>query len=371
MGKQTNTITINDQLFDATTGEKLSKSNAITPNLDGVVAPVDHKTIATVAPRPAKKFEAPEPAKPKKPVMDIARAAGATKKHRTQQKAKTLARAAVKKPAKSNKSSSNVTARSKHIPAVVVAPPARAVDEARLAEAQKVPQSQLIKHFSAVNIVPQANHPHAVHSSNKPKPVIDVVPRSAVIAPGQPVDRPTDIFAHALEKATAHEQPKLKTAVSKKQRSKHRTLRISGALLAVVLIGGFIAYQNMTAVTLALASRKAGFTASLPTSQPSGFSRSAVQAKAGLVAVSYHSNSDDRSFGVTEKASSWDSQTLRESIVNANAAATFQTVQAGGRTIFIYGNKSAAWVSGGVQYLVDSGGSLSDHQLIELATSIR
>jgi hypothetical protein len=350
--------------------------------VDGVVAPtkaaVEVKTSATASSvTPVKATNvAPVAAnalKPKKPVMDIARPSPRSAKPHTQEKAQTLSRTAVKKPAKPATVSKAIS-KPKHVPVVPVTAPARPVDSVRLADAQKVPQSQLITHFTPT-VVPRANHPHAVKSDVSPRPVLDIASHASAPLPPQPVSQPTNIFEHALQQATAHEAPVLskKSLKTKKQRKSTVHIRIATGMLVLLAVGSFVAYQNMTAVTLKLASHKAGFIASLPRDVPSGFSRGALKYEAGLVAINFQSNSDNRSYAVTEKLSNWDSQTLRENFVTANANNSYQTVEAAGQTIYLFGttSKTATWVSGGVWYQVDSAGSLSDHQLIELATSMR
>jgi hypothetical protein len=72
---------------------------------------------------------------------------------------------------------------------------------------------------------------------------------------------------------------------------------------------------------------------------------------------------------LTEKTSAWNSATLRDNFVASNAK-TYQTVETGGRTIYLYGQNQASWVNGGIWYQVQSNGALSNHQLVELATSL-
>lgn len=393
MGQQTNTNTVKDDNSEAvsiavTVKNTSSAASTIEPKkgpIDAAVTHSKHNATAVEAPPTPATVKAVKPSgtitkpplsgahKPKKPVMDIARPSPRTAKPHTPEKAQTLSRTAVKKPAKPATVSKTVT-KAKHIPVITAGTSARPVDATRLAEAQKVPQSQLITHFTPT-VVPQANHPHAVKPKPSARPAVDIAPHVSAPLMPQPVAQPTNIFEHALQQATAHEAPLLskKALKTRKQHKSARGLKVATGMLVVLAIGGFVAYQNMTAVTLKLASRKAGFVASLPRDVPSGYSRGDLKYEAGLVAVSFQSNSDKRNYAVTEKLSNWDSQTLRENFVTTTANNSFQTIEAAGQTIYLFGTstKTATWVSGGVWYQVDSAGSLSDHQLIELATSMR
>ena len=87
------------------------------------------------------------------------------------------------------------------------------------------------------------------------------------------------------------------------------------------------------------------------------------------MAAQFHSNSDGRGYTITQKRSSLDSGSLRDGFV-APTDAHYQEAEAGGLTIYLYGNRNATWVNGGIWYVVQANGSFSDRQLIELATSL-
>lgn len=184
-----------------------------------------------------------------------------------------------------------------------------------------------------------------------------------------------DIFQKALEQAAAHELPpapaKNRAHATRRKRPRSRRLvNISAAALAVVLVGGFLAYQNTANLKLHLASSKAGFAATLPSYHPAGFSVGRFAYSPGNVTINFHSNSgNDRSFALTEQPSGWNSSTLLNEFV-ATESDSYQTVQTGGRTVYIYGQNKATWVNGGVWYQVDSKGALSTRQLANLASSM-
>jgi hypothetical protein len=359
VGKQTNTIEINGQRYDALTGKALDHDGKTKPPVDGIVSPKSHKIKHS--PMATPKTVTPVDTKATRPVMDISRTPIKHVPAHKPEPAKTLMRRSVQKP--SSKAKSHIKAHtpvSKSIP-VIVKPTSKSVSPDRLAQAQSIPKSQLIKHFNIVK--PQANHPHAVQAAKAHK-TVSAPTHSPVISS---ISTPSDIFERALQQATAHEQPKAKASPKKRSR---RGLRLASSALSVLLLTGFIAYQNMAAFNIRLASNKAGFAASLPGYKPSGFSVGKFTYNPGIVAINYHSNSDDRRFAITQKVSDWNSQTLREAFVATKAGDTYQTVQTAGQTIYLYGKKNATWVNKGVWYQVETNGSLSTHQLIELAASM-
>lgn len=126
----------------------------------------------------------------------------------------------------------------------------------------------------------------------------------------------------------------------------------------------------MSGLKLHMASAKAGFAASLPGNKPAGYHLGQLNSSAGVVAMNYKSNSDeDRKFSITQKTSSWDSNTLRDLYVQP-ADKDYSIVETNGLTVFIYGDNSATWVNNGVWYVVHGNGSLSDNQLLDIAKSL-
>jgi hypothetical protein len=139
--------------------------------------------------------------------------------------------------------------------------------------------------------------------------------------------------------------------------------------LSVLVIAGFVALQNQANLTIRYASHKAGITASLPNYRPIGFSVGSFKYSAGSVAVQYQNQSSGQKFMLTQTASSWDSQALKDNFV-ASADSGYQVVQSAGRTIYTYGDNNATWVNGGILYKITSDGSLTSNELVDLATSM-
>lgn len=237
-----------------------------------------------------------------------------------------------------------------------------AVDPDRLKRAHKIVQSGLIRRFAA----PPATAPQSEQR------VAAAAPR-----PPQPTPKPTvahqpsyDVFERALAAAESHKQPyaPVKRKTRKLHRLRHAT-SVAASTLAVLLIAGFVAYQNAASIQLRLASSHAGINATLPTWQPSGFQLGTLSSGPGSVTVSYESKTGQR-FSIAQNSSNWDSSTLLSEYVYPNNE-TYNTVSAAGSTIYTYGNNNATWVNNGIWYKLTSDGSLSTSQIVNIATSMQ
>lgn len=229
-------------------------------------------------------------------------------------------------------------------------------DTKRLHHATQIAKSDLISRFGA----PVKSGPASAAAKPVAKPAQPATPARKTTA---------DLLQHALERATSHEQPAPKHV--RRASRKHRLATPTVAAVAVIALLALFATQNLNAVRLHMASARAGFSAALPGYQPSGFRLGQLSYGAGVVAFNYVSNSDqDRRFSVTEKASTWDSQALRDNFVVAVAGQTYQTVQAAGQTYYLFGSQTITWVNGGVWYQVQSKDALGNQQLIDLAKSL-
>ena len=363
MGKHSNTIEINGQRYNATTGEAITGGTGHKPShnrrqIDGVSAKPSHgHKLPTATKTLTPKLKATMPTAVKKPVMDIARSPASHATRHQPQVATTLMRTAVKKPQPSLK---------RHVKAIQpMDMPARSVhpvanlQAVRAQHTNAAEHSGLIRHFNPV-----------VSSEFQPSTIIQRQPQpvSQPISPtATPVASKTDLLIQkALQNATSHTE----VPVTPKQRHFSKAARITtGALIALALVG-IAGYQNLGNLKLHFAANKAGFAASLPAYRPSGYRLSTVTAIGGAVGINFHSNSDQRAYTVTEKTSDWNSAMLLSTFVTPTAGNDYQTISAAGRTIYLYGKNNATWVNGGIWYQVVSQGSLSNQQLIDLATSL-
>jgi hypothetical protein len=155
----------------------------------------------------------------------------------------------------------------------------------------------------------------------------------------------------------------------------HTAKRLSSwTVLAVVLIGligsGIYINSNFEKLELSLASSKAGFSATLPSIKPSGYDLSSISTGSGALQASFKSNSDSRTYSISESKSSISSNQLLTGYVLQKAGENYETIQTNGKIIYVYGGQDATWVSKGIWYIVSDNNSLSNHQIIDIADSM-
>lgn len=367
-----NYIVLNGKHYDAVTGALIkpaaNHSQATHTRIshkDTAKAPLSRTHVAeTAAVRPAKNAQ-----------KAAARAAhgGPKKLHsRKPEQPKTLMRHIVKKPAHSQHPSVKQAyplqkTGSKITPKTTV----KSINSTRARRAQDIHKSKHVTRFATAGsiAVPTKIQPITL----KPAPDHNTT-NHAVSKPTQhthktksPQEKKTELLEKALANAKSHEEPAPKIKRSKSK--PHRFASSLAGLTAVLVVVGFVAYMNKASVELQVASVQAGFQASLPNYTPAGYERQPAKSKDGKVAISFLSPTANNNFTLTQESSSWDSQTLFDSVV-AQGNTTYQTIQSNGRTIYLYGGDKAAWVDGGILYKVDGTAKLDSDQVISLATSM-
>lgn len=360
-------IILNGQHFNAKTGKAVTAKpgTKAMPNVDGILP--KHVTGAVLK----KPITYGQPIKSvvKKPVMDMARTPATHVPKRSLQPGQTLMRRALAKPAPTLKRQTKVLVPNAAKAGVTIAnlkpkTSAATVDNKKMQHAQLIPKSDLVSRFSFGAVVGSSGLSLSAAASR-------AVIASHHVASGLAKQPSLDMFERALAQASGHEQ-KTPTHVKKSLKSARkgqRRLNLAASTLAVLMLGGFIGYQQMPNMKFQYASSRAGFHAALPTYRPAGFSLGKLSYQAGAVNVNFHSNSDDRAFAISQKVSDWDSQALRDNFV-ASSGQPYHTTESGGRTIYLYGNNNATWVNSGVWYQVSAGSSLNESQLTQLAASM-
>jgi hypothetical protein len=322
---------------------------------------------------------------------------------RKQQRAQTLMRTAVKKPAAKPKVTATAAPFGTQAPArtSLGAKPTMFPgynDSIRAERAKAIPKSNLVRKFSdfGVNtkqnvqqfvrrtepmpvVQPAPQLDHHTQPVVQPRPGARAVAQTAVAAQPAIASRSQQMMQRALQNATSHEQT-LPIQKSRKPRSKTarrlgistKIITISAACLAILLLGGFFAYQNVPNFAMRVAATRSGVAAGLPTYRPSGFAiKNPIRYTQGEIKVAFHSTTgDSRGFTISQKTSDWNSDTLLSNFVLASKN-PYQTYQDSGRTIYIYNGNNATWVNGGIWYNISSAdASLSSDQLIRIATSM-
>ena len=353
-------IEVNGQKYDATTGKPVSVS-----------AP---SAIKSTGPKHLDGFSR-RPGLPSQPISQRTPMPVHTSKT---QKSQTLMRKAVQKPATPAKVHAKVAAPAGHPKPSPQQPRFDSIKPGRAIRAHHVSKSELISKFGKTPapikaaVMPVKPAPVIARSEvSAPKPIV----KSHVAAPPVPLSQKKDVFQQAIDNATTHDAPKIKKAkvhhrIAKRLHVSPRVVTFTGMTLAVLAVGSLLAYQNMPEIAMRIASARSGLNANLPGYQPAGFSLAGpIKYNSGEVTLNYKSNSDDRAFDVIQKNSSWNSETLLENFVTANKQ-PYQTFEANGRTIYIYGGNKATWVDGGVWFNIDGKANLNSDQLLKIADSL-
>lgn len=392
MSQKSNIIEINGKRYDALSGQLLGDAGSaivtapaprrsVGSSMDGFITKKSALVSPTlIPPQPVINKVVQQPSVSAAKLQQFAditrRSSGVSVTHHKVTPSKTLMRHAVTKPAPSLKRHTKVQQRTDVLvkqPSITVKPKMSSyqLDPKRVKRAEQTQR-----------------HPEA-HRYAQPRPVLAAATSPALaltanagqtvtMANSQPVQskqtaqsRAADIFEQALARANNHKE---KPGV--RRHTKHRraffgarALSLGSAAFAILLIVGFFAWQQKATLTMRYAAAKSGVSASLPGYKPAGFSTGKFSYSPGLVAVNFKNAASGDSFALIEKSSTWDSQALLDSFV-ASKSRTYQTIDAAGRTIYTYGDNNATWVDNGIWYQVNSQGSLSTNQLVQLALSM-
>lgn len=231
------------------------------------------------------------------------------------------------------------------------------LDIARQKRAAAIPKSAAVQRFRQV--IPAAGFETAPDR-----------PVAARPEPGPVASAPNGYhkhIEHALVTAQSHKQTVPKDS-RRSVRFSNRFVAVTVAIVAAVVIGGFLLTQSLPQIDVSLASMHAGFQANLPSYQPAGFAfMSHVEAQPGNVTISYQSVTDSRHFSVTQQTTNWNDATLKAYI--ASTGLTARSWQDQGHTLYLYGNH-LSWLANGIWYQITNQARLSSAQLLNIAASM-
>lgn len=400
------TIEINGKLYDARTGKvllgaepsKQSKASVIGQSIDGVARPTkSNSQLTDLRPKPTTTQPKPPPASNKVYAQDIKRTKPVQSPHKNHhnavygaQKSQTLNRKAVKKPQPAQKPkaySKSSTPSSNLHPRVEQSATGRGlllkkVPENRLTRAMSAPKSVLVSKFGnptskkpqlsptlKVQQAPKANHQSKNNEPALKEPVHQLNHK-------QSATEKRSVFEDHLLKANSHKQKPVKKAsrrvkVGSKLKVSPKIISASAAVFAIMLLGGFFAYQNVPSIGMRIAANQAGFSGKLPGSVPAGFAfKGPIEAEPNNIVVRYQSRTDDRNFVIVQRPTNWSSESLLTNFLQ-DSQLRYQVYRDKGLTVYIYNGSNATWVDKGVWYSVSSpDDTLSSEQLLELASSI-
>ncbi len=363
MRGKTNTITINGRIYDAATGKAVG-----TPHVTVVKSrPTKHSKSAShrIPVSVIKPSASSVPASTAIPAQKATRTHTSENAARHAERSQTLMRHVVKKPS-STKATHAIAAGTSQPGRIIVQNGAVQQREERAKILNK--SNHISKFASGSSItkvtahVPVAAAPKASKSSAYD--IANTPPTPIVIPANKPLrELHRDLFETAMHNSTSHTAKK---HVIHKRR--HKAARLAVAAASLLLLVGFFAYQNAPNLALKRASSTIGFTANVPTYQPSGFRRSGpVQYQPGKVTISFRSNSDSRAYTLTQASSSIDDQTIRNRFLKGQ---DYQTITANGQTSYLYGADNLTWTRNGIWYTIDGDSALSKDQLLNIASSL-
>lgn len=355
------TITINGRAYDAVTGlpvdsPKSTKSEPSVPKRAPQVSVPVAKPVVQPAAKPAAKAPAAKPA--------VSRGKAVSESvHTNVQKSKTLMRRAAKKPATPQK----ITRRSapgRHMDFarntnVTKFAPHPVVKETKTATASPVQPARATRPATADK--PAQSHPTAQRALAKTE-----AKKQAQAQAAKPVTS-KDVKNAAITKALA--TPKSKAKKTPKNKWIRRAIVI-GASLLLLLVALFAVYKFIPSVSVSIAAAQAGIEARYPDFTPDGYALDQPVTYAdGEVNLKFKSNSNDASYAINQKRSSWDSSAVLDNVVKSAVGENYTTTKERGLTIYTY-EKGAAWVNGGILYTISGDAPLSGDQIRRLATSL-
>jgi len=338
------TITINGRAYDAVTGLPISER---------VYDQVSR--VANAKPTPVAKKEEEKPKKKSSPAVKRDAATAATEVHSQTQRSQTLLRRAAKKPA---------------------APAKRPTTGRHMDMARSTKVSKFAPHPQTAAVATPA--PKAAAIAAKPDQPAQVHPVAAKAMARASAAKPVATKPATSKQvkdaaiATALATPKAKPVKEKKlNKARRRLLIIVGIIIALGLVV-YAVYRFVPAVSVSIASAQAGVEATYPEYVPDGYSLDhPVTYSDGEVALKFKSNGNkENNYTITQTRSSWDSSAVLDNVVRPEAGENYITTKERGLTVYSYGN-NAAWVNGGVLYVISSNNApLSGEQIRHIATSL-
>lgn len=198
-------------------------------------------------------------------------------------------------------------------------------------------------------------------------PLIDRVQERR--AQAQPVALPPQTTKEQAIHTALTKTPEQPTTKSLKERFP-RVFSMASGSLAILLLVGYLAYINMPAISLRVAAVQSGVDATYPSYQPSGYRLDGpITYTEGQVNMSFAANAGPQNYTITEESTLWDSSALVENHIAPVAGSEYTAHRQGGLTIYTY-DGGAAWVNGGVLYMIRGDAPLSNQQILKIAGSL-
>ena len=187
-----------------------------------------------------------------------------------------------------------------------------------------------------------------------------------VVKPAQLIKQ--QAISDAMERANSHsrKQHSVKPPVTRFR----RTMHLATMSLAALVLGGYLTYLNMPALSTRVAAAQSGIDATYPSYTPTGYGlHGPVAYGNGMVSMKFSANAGPLAYTIQQERSSWDSSAVRENYITPKTGKDYTETQAHGLTIYTYG-QNAAWVNGGIFYTITGNAPLSSEQVQHIAVSM-
>lgn len=223
-------------------------------------------------------------------------------------------------------------------------------------------------------VAPKVAEPKAAAPVTAPEPL----PVFHPVSQPRPVAAPVKIPAKELKQQEIEKAVKAATNIttSEKRRKRNvfgefgwtRVLLATACITTAVFAIAYFVNLASSDMSIQVAAAQSGIDAKYPSYIPRGYEVSDVTSGSGK--VSMHFKSDEGEFGLTEEATTWDSDALLNNYVKPNYGNDYTVVREQGLTLYVGGNWQA-WVNGGILYkLTVTSGTLSKKQMKTIATSL-
>lgn len=184
----------------------------------------------------------------------------------------------------------------------------------------------------------------------------------------QPTKSSRDIKQEAIVAALA--KPPVAPPKQRFLQRRSKALIIIVISIALTFVGGYLTYVNIPSWSVRVAAASAGINATYPGYRPDGYSLAGgPQWSDGEVTLNFTANTGTSKFSITQSKSSWDSSAVLDNVVREKTGEKYITNQERGLTIYTYSG-NAAWVNGGILYIIEGDAPLSSEQLRRIATSL-
>ena len=309
--------------------------------------------------------------------------------HRTVQKSTTLNRKFVKKPVakpRVNANAANVSSRENVVVRRAAAPMINKKHSVHLAPVTVKEAAPSVVKKQATTTAEAAARVIAERKFEAEAPALETVVKPEMLnitnarIAAQKAEAPVLITAQerkeraiqdALRKVAATDDNAKLEGLSEAKQHNHKRLAIVSAMAVIAFaLVGYLVYLNMPDISMRVAAMQTGIENAFPNYVPSGYRLDGtVKEHDGRITMSFK-NASGSKFLLMEEKSSWDTSALLANYVEKEWGQDYTVARGQGLTIFISGS-NAAWVNGGVFYLIsDVDGVLTASDLHDIAVSL-